>query len=285
MKLFENLPDYSDYLSENPIHELLGIDLDTYGVQDERLEDMADRLGRKIPKDLYSSVNPDNNVPFPAELDDLIRLHSLITSRKVVTILEFGVGMSTPVFDHALRKNEKAFKSFVTENLRRSNPFEVHSIDNNLEWIESTKKTYHSLSRKSFLHHCTCEVSHFNDRICTYYNNIPNVCPDFIYLDAPDQFSPSGNIRGINTRHPDRLPMSADILSIEHFLLPGTLLVVDGRTANARFLKSNLQRNWEYNYVEAYDQHFFEMKELPLGPYNKTQIEFCLGSDWLKDLS
>ena len=29
--------------------------------------------------------------------------------------------------------------------------------------------------------------------------------------------------------------MAADILSIEHFLHPGTLIVIDGRTANARF--------------------------------------------------
>ena len=33
--------------------------------------------------------------------------------------------------------------------------------------------------------------------------------------------------------------MAADILAIEHFLVSGTLIVVDGRTANARFLKAN----------------------------------------------
>ena len=40
------------------------------------------------------------------ELDDLIRLHYLVTTRKVTTILEFGVGKSTIVFDHALRINK-----------------------------------------------------------------------------------------------------------------------------------------------------------------------------------
>jgi hypothetical protein len=106
------------------------------------------------------------------------------------------------------------------------------------------------------------------------YSKIPNVCPDFIYLDGPDQFSPIGEIRGISTRSIDRLPMSADLLAIEHFLLPGTLIVVDGRSANARFLKSNFQRNWEYQYLEEYDQHFFELKEPPLGKINKKQVEF-----------
>ena len=271
MKLFDKLTDYSDYLNKHPIHKLLGIDLSKYG-----------DLNSKVIRDKNLSVDPNNKTPFPAELDDLIRLHSLVTSRKVTTIMEFGVGKSTIVFDDALRKNEKDFGPFVKKNLRRSNPFELHSVENNLNWIKTVKKSFTTLSKKNFIHHCPCQVSTFNGRICTFYNNIPNVCPDLIYLDGPDQFSPTGEVRGINTKHPDRFPMAADILSIEHFLLPGTLLVVDGRTANARFLKSNLQRNWEYNYMREYDQHFSELKESPLGIYNEQQIEFCLGSEWLK---
>ena len=58
---------------------------------------------------------------------------------------------------------------------------------------------------------------------------------------------PEGEIRESPQKHPDRMPMAADILAFERFLLPGTLIVVDGRGANARFLKTNLQRNWEYS--------------------------------------
>ncbi len=273
MQLFNELTDYAAYLNKYPIHKLLGVDLSKYG-----------DLNSKVVHDRYLSVDPNNQIPFPAELDDLVRLHSLVISRKVTTIMEFGVGKSTIIFDDALRENEKDFGSFVKENLRRSNPFELHSVENNLDWIEVVKKQFPKLSKNSFIHHCPCDVSTFNGRICTFFNNIPNVCPDLIYLDGPDQFSPTGDVRGVNTNHPDRLPMAADILSIEHFLLPGTLLVVDGRTANARFLKCNLQRDWEYDYVEEYDQHFFEMQEPPLGVYNKQQIEFCLGSEWLKEV-
>ena len=134
-------------------------------------------------------------------------------------------------------------------------------------------------------HFSNCIVDQFNGRICTFYDNLPNICPDLIYLDAPDQFSPHGEIRGISTNHADRLPMAADILSLEHFLLPGTLIVVDGRTANARFLKSNLQRDWSYFYNENYDQHFFELTEKPLGKFNKKQIDFCLGDDFYKRIN
>ena len=56
----------------------------------------------------------------------------------------------------------------------------------------------------------------FNGRACTYYDPLPNLCPDLIYLDGPDQFSASGDARGVSTNHKDRMPMSADILVFEH---------------------------------------------------------------------
>ena len=36
--------------------------------------------------------------------------------------------------------------------------------------------------------------------------------------------------------------MSCDILMIENFLMPGTIIVVDGRGANAEFLRKNFKR-------------------------------------------
>jgi len=266
MELFEDLLDYEKYLKENPFHQNLEIDIQDFF-----------RLDKKIIREKNFSVDSNNTDPYSVEMDDLIRLHHLVTSRKVTTILEIGVGKSTIVFDNALEQNKLKYSDFVNKNLRRSNPFECHSVDNNQHWIDITKLNNPSLKNVTF-HHCPCNVTTFNERICTLYDNFPNICPDLIYLDAPDQFSPIGNVRGISTNHPDRLPMSADILTFEHFLLPGTLIIIDGRTANARFLKTNLQRNWDYYHSEEYDQHFFELKELPLGIYNKKQIEFCLGT-------
>jgi hypothetical protein len=267
MNFFQNLGSYKTYLDQYPFHHALGVDLATYGSVD-----------RKHEHPIYYGVDPNLKEPFPIELDDLIRLHHLVISRKVTTILEFGVGKSTVVFDHALKINKEKNADFVTANLRRTNPFQCHSIDNNEEWISVHKET----ARTSVVeyHHSGCIVSTFNGRVCTYFENLPNICPDFIYLDGPDQFSPTGDVRGVTTNHPDRLPMSGDILAIEHFLLPGTLIVVDGRTANARFLKSNLQRDWTYYHSEAFDQHFFELTERPLGIYNKRQIDFCLGKEF-----
>ena len=58
--------------------------------------------------------------------------------------------------------------------------------------------------------------------------------------------------------------MSCDILKFEHFLTPGTIIITDGRAANARFLKTNLQRDWKYLYL----------KESTLGKYNSKQLSF-----------
>lgn len=262
---FEGLGSYEDYLIENPIHQILGIDLTEYG-----------DVEQKVVKSQFDSVNPDLMEPFAPELDDLVRLHFLVASRRVTTVLEFGVGQSTYVFDHALNQNKNRYAAFVESNLRRSNPFQCFSVDNNEHWLSACRENGETSS--VVYHYSQCSVSTLNGRVCTFFDDLPNVCPDLIYLDGPDQFSPVGSVRGISTNHPDRLPMSADIIAIEHFLLPGTLIVVDGRTANARFLRANLQRDWSYFHSEEFDQHFFELTENPLGPHNRTQIDFCLGS-------
>ena len=229
-------------------------------------------INRKIHKNIWGSVDPKNNVPYAVELDDLVRLHYLVVRRKVTTILEFGIGKSTVVFDHALQHNKLRHESYVVNNLRRSNPFECHSIDNSKKWIKQCQSSFKT--ENVTYHFSKCRMGSFNDRICTFYDAIPNICPDLIYLDAPDQHSVLGDIGGVSTRHKDKMPMSGDILRMEHFLLPGTLIVVDGRTANARFLKANLQRNWAYFYDNNFDQHFFELDEEPLGLHNEKQLEF-----------
>ena len=96
-------------------------------------------------------------------------------------------------------------------------------------------KKYPNLDNINYFH-SDVETSTFNGRYVPFMKTY-QIMSDFIYLDAPDQYSSKGDVRGISTRHPDRFPMSADILTIENFLLPGTLIVVDGRTANAISLK------------------------------------------------
>jgi hypothetical protein len=117
-------------------------------------------------------------------------------------------------------------------------------------------------------------MTQWNGRIATEFKTLPLVNSDFIYLDGPDQFDVLGDVNGISTRHKDMLPMACDILKIEHFLTPGTILVVDGRTANARFLHANLQRDWDYEHHIEEDRHVFTLVEAPLGKHNANQLRF-----------
>jgi hypothetical protein len=124
------------------------------------------------------------------------------------------------------------------------------------------------------------QMTTFQGRIATEYVTLPNICPDFVYLDGPSQYSVHGEINGVSTAHPDRLPMACDLLKLEHFFLPGTLLLIDGRTANARFLQANLQRQWRHEHDVIGDLTWLELMETPLGRFNRRQLEFCLGDSW-----
>jgi len=262
MNYFEGL-NYEQYCIENEIHKLPGIEVD--------LSQYGNILEKKTKK--WDSVDPTNLTPFMPELDDLIRLHYLIRKRKVRTVMEFGIGKSSSVFIDALSKNKTQYGTYVSDNLRCSTPFELHCIENNAGWLSIVEER-HKNNEIFHPHLCPLEVSTFCDRLCTYYHNLPNIRPDFIYIDGPDQFSAGGSVRGLSTNHKDRMPMAADVLVIEHFLEPGTMILLDGRTANARFLKANFQRNWIHSHFSEFDQHIFELVEEPLGKWNKAALQF-----------
>jgi len=114
----------------------------------------------------------------------------------------------------------------------------------------------------------------FNNKISTQYKKLPLCNPDFIYLDGPDQFNVKKDVNGISTRHKDMMPMVCDIIKFEYFFTPGTIIVCDGRAANAKFLKDNFQRNWKYLDDQKNGQHIFWLDDPVLGKYNKLQLEF-----------
>jgi hypothetical protein len=87
--MFETLEHigYLKYLESHPFH----LEIGEYNKTANSLN-----IGK-----LLGNVDSKNDKPFEPEFQDLVRLHYLCTSRKVVTILEFGCGYSTKIFDHA----------------------------------------------------------------------------------------------------------------------------------------------------------------------------------------
>lgn len=199
-------------------------------------------------KNSLPSASGSTSTPFPPKLDDLCRLHWLCLSRKSVNVLEFGSGYSTLFFLHALDILRMHFLSYVDTTFRHEMPFALFSIEEDQSFLEITK----SRIPKEYLpfldlRYSSVDLQLHDNRLCTFYDNLPNISPDLIYLDGPSQFATTKNINGLSLNSKCRMPMSADILRFEFLLEPGTLIIVDGRGSNVAFLKSYLKRTWAYN--------------------------------------
>lgn len=216
------------------------------------------------------------NATYLPDLYDLYRLHQFIVLNKRLTALEFGTGWSSIILNNALKINKKNYFD-STYNLRKANKFELHILDNEKKYLNISKKRTNEYFKKNdrpTFYHSQCKMVLYNGQLATEYNVLPLINPDFIYLDGPDQFNITNKLYGINTGHTDYMPMSCDIIKIENFLIPGTIIIVDGRTANSRFLKNNFKRNWDYFFDEANDQNIFFLNENDFGEISKKQIKF-----------
>lgn len=207
---------------------------------------------------------------------DLARLHILAMQKKAFTILEFGVGRSTIVLADALRQNKLAFERATDKpEIFGKKSFRIFSVDASEKWIENAKGMLPAELRPYVeFHRSKVQADTFNERMCHFFESIPDIVPDFIYLDGPDPSDVEGSVRGLSWKNPERTVMAADILLMEPTLLPGTFIIIDGRTNNARFLASNLQRKWEIVHYEKEDITTMELAEPPLGERNKAQLSY-----------
>ncbi len=210
----------------------------------------------------------DKESRLPLHLDDLEFLYALIRENKSKVVLEFGIGYSTLVIAKALEKNRLEWDSNVRPFKTRDNLFTVNVVEANNDgrWMSGAMENISKSTPFGMVRVTTCPVivGTFRDMICHYYTRIPNITPDFIYLDGPDPKDANGNVRGIHFNHSEALPMAADLLFMEPILLPGTDILIDGRTANARFLERNFQRNWLVNWLPDQDMTTFFLSERPL---------------------
>ncbi len=265
---FHNKIKVSEYLKDFGLLELFSV-----------IE--ANRISSKN-SDLERSVAAFEERPLAPKYDDLSRLHYLTLKRKFINILEFGSGFSTAVMAEALRLLSEHFGSWANSNIRCENPFHIFAVEEEQRFLEITQKRLGShLSASATVLRSSVELITHDSRIATVYSKLPNISPDFIYLDGPSQFGTTAELNGFSFNSSARMPMSADILRFEFFLEPGTLILVDGRTQNASFLKAYLKRSWAYEHDPIGDVHYFELQEQPLGPYNKRKMDFCLGGHWL----
>ena len=57
-------------------------------------------------------------------------------------------------------------------------------------------------------------------------------------------------------------------------IVPGTIILADGRGSNCEFLRLNFKRKWKYINDYKSDQHIFCLNDPSIGKYNKIQLDF-----------
>ena len=224
----------------------------------------------------YDSVNGDLSIAIPPEANDLVRLHKLIREKKPFTVMEFGVGYSTLIIADALYKNKQEFEACnINAEIRNRYMFNLFSVDVSTDWINLTKsrlpKHFEDIVR---FHASDVFAGTYRDQLCHYYESLPDIVPDFIYVDGPASADVKGSIRGLTFACHERTVMSADLLMMEPVFTPGLNILIDGRTNNARFLQRNLTRNYIINWDKDLDFTLFTLDEESLGKYNKRWQDY-----------
>ena len=154
----------------------------------------------------FDAVNGKLNTPFPPVAKDLARLHRLIRKRKAFTVLEFGSGLSTIVMADALSKNKADFLAIEEKpELRNRFMFQIFSVESDKQWIEHSQSNFpkHLLEHVNF-HYSEIKIDTFNGRICHFYDNLPDIVPDFIYLDGPNPKDVKGSLNGMTFQCDER---------------------------------------------------------------------------------
>jgi hypothetical protein len=221
--------------------------------------------------------NHTNSNLYEPELDDLWFLYRLIKDKCVTSILEYGSGWSTYAMGIALHENFLDFGLEHTQTIRHPNPFKLMTIDASNKYQEIAMNRISDEVKKNILPiKSTPVLTTLDGAICHKFELIPNFAPDLIYLDGPDHNQVMGNLEGFEYNESFTQPMGCDLLMIEPFLWPETILVTDGRTANARFLASRFKRDWQIMHDPFGDRTMFRLNESPLGLISEEHINFRL---------
>ena len=225
-------------------------------------------------EDPYHATSSTAKRAFEPQLSDLVRLHRLIRDRMAQTILEFGVGFSTVVMADALAKNQAEFQALPQPpRLRNRMAFQIVTVDASEHWIgETAKRIPPSLKDRVHLHHSRVVAGTHIGQLCHFYERLPNVVADFIYLDGPSPKDVQGAVHGLDFSIDERTVMAGDLLLMESTMLPRTFILVDGRVNNARFLQRNFTRPFKCHRDPEGDVTTFELDEPPLGRHSHDLV-------------
>ncbi|MCW5745890.1 MAG: hypothetical protein KIT36_06795 [Alphaproteobacteria bacterium] len=203
----------------------------------------------------------------PPVLYDLYNLHRQVRSRRPRTILEFGVGFSTIVLAHAMDMNLRERPQAEPAKAKGAPPpaHQLWSVDANAAWIENARgKVPEPLRRLVTFHHSDVQAIELAGQLCHRYTKLPNIVPDFVYLDGPDPGDVKGEVNGLSftlAHGGPRQVVAADIVLMEPSLRAGFFMILDARFNNMHFLRHNLRRRYRVRVDRVNRLSTFELLE------------------------
>lgn len=174
----------------------------------------------------------------PPDFADLWYLYRTVRKRLPRCILEFGSGCSTIILAQALVDNEgEPTKSGGL----------LYSLEGDPYWAEVTRRSIpvHLQRVIEIWNSPLLEVEYLGTPAFRY-SKVPDVTPDFVYLDGP-ALTPVRRV-------------ACDILDIEDRFRPGLFLVVDGRMENTRFLREHFKKKYLFHYRSFFRNSIFELR-------------------------
>jgi hypothetical protein len=180
------------------------------------------------------------------------------------------------IMGEALKKNKQDYSKKISL-IRRKNPFHIFSLESEKKYAKIVIKECKKMKLEKYVtvNLSDAQQTVFNNMICGRYKKIPSVCPDLIYIDGPMPMSyKNSKNQYLDMNEPDITNITCDLLMIEPILLPGTIVIIDGLTNNARFNINNLKRNWLSHQDLDKDYTLMILDEPPLGIHHKNQLLF-----------
>ena len=225
---------------------------------------------RMWSRDEFASFFVVEDDAYAPELDDLYFLYVFCRSHAITSVLELGSGHSTLSFALALSENSRQFGDSLAEHSRLNDAFQLLSVDASKTWSElAESRIPDDLNRHVKFHYSEVLLVSREDEVFSVFQDLPTFRPDLIYIDGPDADQARGSRFGAEPNSLHSFPIAADVARIEAQLWPGTYIIFDGRTANARFLRHKMKRDWQYIEDPFGDRTIFRLSEEPLGEVSR----------------
>lgn len=159
-----------------------------------------------------------------------MRLHKLIKKRRPKIVLEFGCGNSTLAMAEALKSKTRL----------------IYAVETSQEWADLTKEALPEHLKARVIFSVTpARITMHEGQLCHKFESLPDIVPNFIYLDGPDPCQVEGSIDGLSFKSGQRGAIAADPLYYESSFKKGFMMLVDGRENGFHFLKRNLKRAYK----------------------------------------